>query len=130
MFEEYYLNNGQCDLINAAFHANVIWTPGMKPLRNLPGFEAAVSGTYESGDFTYSFLECDVIPLSAKESAETMKIEVEIAMPLKFSMRRHGFREKELDQMQKDKDEEKKSEGDLLGNNVLNAMRNRDQGVQ
>src|SRR5688572_24746731 len=37
MLEEYYLNNGQCDLINAAFHANVIWTPCMKPLRNLPG---------------------------------------------------------------------------------------------
>ena len=41
-----------------------------------------------------------------------------------------GFSEKELDQMQKDKDEEKKNEGGPLSNNVLKAMRNRDQGVQ
>lgn len=34
MLEEYYLNNGLYDLVNAALHENAIWTPGMKPLRN------------------------------------------------------------------------------------------------
>jgi hypothetical protein len=82
------------------------------------------------GDITYSFLEGDVIPLSVKDIAETMKREVEIGMPLTFGMRRHGCSEKELDQMQKDKDEEKKNEGGPFSNSVLKAMRNRDQGVQ
>src|SRR3990172_5678291 len=34
MLEEYYLNNGLYDLVQAALHENAIWTPGMEPLRN------------------------------------------------------------------------------------------------
>ena len=34
MLEEYYLNNGLYDLVSQKLHANAIWTPGMKPLRN------------------------------------------------------------------------------------------------
>ena len=43
-------------------------------------------GTYEGGggDITYSFLDGDVILLSVKDIAETMKREEEIGMRLKF----------------------------------------------
>jgi hypothetical protein len=34
MLEEYYLNNGLYDLVQAELHENAIWAPGMKPLRN------------------------------------------------------------------------------------------------
>lgn len=34
MLEDYYLNNGLYDMVQAALHENAIWTPGMKPLRN------------------------------------------------------------------------------------------------
>jgi len=67
--------------------------------------------------------------LRAKEITETIKFELEIDMPEVFHVLA-WLREKELDQMHKDKNEKKKCEVNLLGNNGLNASWKRDQGVR
>lgn len=98
-------------------------------LRQLPGFDASAIGTFEDGGFDHSFKERPVIPLSAKEVAETVKLEVDAGMPLVFSMRRQGFDQPQLDQMQTDLQQQRDNENELFGNLVLDSIRNRDQGT-
>jgi hypothetical protein len=97
-------------------------------IHGLPGFENV--GEYESGGQEHTFADRPVIQPSMKEVAETIKAEVDTGMPLVFSMRRNGFSEGEITQMQADAEAQKKREGALLGNLVLDAMRERDQGAQ
>lgn len=116
--------NAEWALVNAQKMALTIGQ-----LHNLPDFETGTIGTYEAGDFTHSFQEREVIPLSKKERAETVKVFVDAGMALKFSMKQNGFSDEEIKEMQKLLDDQKREENQLLGDMVLDAMRNRDQGL-
>ena len=63
-------------------------------IHRLPGFENL--GTYESGALDHTFAARDVIPMSAKERAETIQMEVQAGTPLPVSMKRHGYNEEEI----------------------------------
>ena len=117
--------NAEWALINAQKMALTIGQ-----MRNLPGFEAATIGTYETGDFNHSFQERDVIPLSKKERAETVKAYIDTGMSLKFALKQNGFSDEEIKDNQTLLEEQKKEEERLLGNLVLDAMRGRDQGLE
>ena len=97
-------------------------------LRGLKGFEESVIGTFENGDFVHSFLERDVIPLSKQDQSEGVKTDTEAGMSLEFSMKRYGFSETEIEENQKLLEKQRKNEQSVLGDLVLNAMRDRDQG--
>lgn len=66
-------------------------------LHGLEGFKEL--GTFENGDLVHRFAERDVIPMGAKEKAETIKVEGEAGIPLLFSMKRHGFSEEEINEV-------------------------------
>jgi len=116
--------NAETALINAQKMALTIGQ-----LRNLPGFESKTIGTYEVGDFAHSFLEREVIPISKKERAETVKAFVDAGMSRGFGMKQAGFSETEIEDDSKVAEEEKKAEQQLFGTLVLDSMRNRDQGL-
>jgi hypothetical protein len=67
-------------------------------IHNLDGFGGL--GSFENGDFNHTFAERDVIPVSAKEKAEMVKVDADAGMPLLFSMKRHGFSEEEIKEVQ------------------------------
>jgi hypothetical protein len=98
-------------------------------LRGLKGFEEATIGTYEAGDFEHTFVERDVISASKKERGETVKIFTEAGMSKKFSMKQNGFTDAEIAEEEKLSKEQRESEKQELGELVLNAMRERDQGT-
>jgi hypothetical protein len=68
-------------------------------LHALDGFQDL--GTFENGDFDHTFGERDVIPMSARERAETVKADVDAGIPLLFSMKRNGFSEEEVREVEK-----------------------------
>jgi hypothetical protein len=70
-------------------------------LRQLDGFEADTIGTFEDGSFKHSFVEREVVPLSQKERAETVKVFTDAKMPLDFAMRQIGFSEDEIQTVMK-----------------------------
>jgi len=63
-------------------------------VHKLNGFEGL--GNFENGDLIHTFAERDVIPMSAKEKAETIQAETSAGMPLIFSMKQHGFSEEQI----------------------------------
>ena len=117
--------NAEWALINAQRMALTIGQ-----LHNLPGFDTATIGTYEAGDFIHSFQERDVIPLSKKERADTVKAYIDTGLSLEFALKQNGFSEDEIADNQKLLEEQKKQEQQLLGTIVLDAMRGRDQGLE
>lgn len=98
-------------------------------LRNLPGFEANTIGTFDAGDFTHSFQERDVIPLSKKERAEIVKALVDSTASLDFAMKQAGFTEEEIAENRTAAEADTQRQNTQLGDLVLQAMRNRDQGA-
>jgi hypothetical protein len=66
-------------------------------IHGLEGFRDL--GTFENGDFEHTFAERDVIPMSAKEKAETVKADIDAGLPLLFSMKRHGYSEEEIEEV-------------------------------
>lgn len=117
--------NAETALINAQTMALTIGQ-----LRNLPGFEANVIGTYDAGDFAHSFLERDVIPLTKKERAEIVKSYVDSGMALDFAMKQAGYTEDEIAEQATASTAQQQKQNSVLGDLVLQAMRNRDQGTQ
>ncbi|OGR31699.1 MAG: hypothetical protein A2139_07595 [Desulfobacca sp. RBG_16_60_12] len=68
-------------------------------IHKLDGFQDL--GSFESGALAHTFAERDVIPMSAKERAETVGAEVTAGMPLLFSMKRNGFTDAEIAEVMK-----------------------------
>jgi hypothetical protein len=68
-------------------------------IHQLQGF--AELGSFEDGDFEHTFAERDVIPLSKKERAETVKSYTDTGMPLDFAMEQNGFSVDEINDMKK-----------------------------
>ncbi len=115
--------NAETALVNAQKMALTIGQ-----LRNLPGFEAKAIGTFEAGDFAHTFQERDVISLSKKERAEIVKGLTDSGAALDFAMKQAGFSEEEIAENSTAADEQAKRQNNQLGDIVLQAMRNRDQG--
>ena len=90
--------------------------------------EFAGIGSYEAGDFEHSFAEREVIPVSETERAETVKALVDASMPLTTAMRRAGYSEAEIVQMQQDKQTDAASSQAALGTSLTAAMRQFDAG--
>jgi hypothetical protein len=63
-------------------------------VHKLKGFDNL--GSFDNGDLVHTFAERDVIPMSAKEKAETIQAETAAGMPLIFSMKQHGFSEEQI----------------------------------
>jgi len=63
-------------------------------IHKLNGFQDL--GTFESGALAHTFAERDVIPMTAREKAETVKSETDAGLPLLFSMKRQGFSEADI----------------------------------
>lgn len=74
----------------------------------LKGFESL--GSFENGDFAHSFAAREVIAISEKERAETIKTTKESGVPLLTAVRRNGWNDTEIEQMEKDQaaDDERK----------------------
>ena len=86
-------------------------------------------GAYENGDFDHTFAERDVISLSAFEDAEIIKAETGSNIPLVTAVRRRGWSEAEIKQMEKDKLAQSEAEQLSLAQAMLEAERRRDQNV-
>ena len=95
-------------------------------LHQLEGFKDL--GSFENGDLEHTFAERDVIPTSKKERAETVKTFTDSGMALEFAMKQNGFTQDEIDENDKLLKEQQDNERKELGDLVLNAMRERDQG--
>lgn len=67
-------------------------------LHNLDGFQDL--GSFEEGALEHTFAERDVIPMSAKEKAETVKADIDAGIPLLFSMKQHGYSEEQIKEVQ------------------------------
>jgi hypothetical protein len=80
-------------------------------------------GDYAAGDFEHSFTERDVLPLSEFEQAEESKTYVEMGVPLKTVLRRQGWTQADMEQLEKDLAEQRQNEKTDLATAVLNAQR-------
>lgn len=85
-------------------------------------------GNYESGDFDHTFATRPVVPLTESEEAEVIAAETGAGIPLKTSLRRRGWSEEEIKQLEKDKEEEKKNSQDSFAQALLNSQRNFNRG--
>lgn len=88
----------------------------------LEGFSGL--GTYEAGDFEHKFMERSVIPLTEKEEAEIVFTESGKKIPLLTALRRRGWTEEQIKEMEKDKKKEDEANQERLGQAMLNAQRN------
>jgi hypothetical protein len=94
------------------------------------GLFPANIGKYENGDFDHRFANRDVFPLSDIDVAEVVKADVDAGIPLVTSLRKRGWSEADIKEMEKDKAKEKKANAASLGQALLNAQRNFDAGGQ
>lgn len=68
-------------------------------LGKVNGFEGFQQlGSFENGDFEHSFAEQEVLPLTKKERAETVKISTEAGMDILFAMKQAGYSGPELEE--------------------------------
>lgn len=87
-------------------------------------------GSYDAGDFEHSFEQRDVIRPSEFERAEIGKIYVEMGVPVKTVLRRSGWSEADLKEMDADKAEQDAAQQRTLASAVLDAQRRMDGGQQ
>ena len=87
-------------------------------------------GDYEKGDFKHSFQERPVIDVSEEEKADTVRLETASSIPLITSLRRHGWSENELMQMEKDQEAEQGREQKNLAQSMLEARRRFNAGEE
>ena len=66
-------------------------------LHGLEGFPDL--GSFENGDFDHSFAEREVIPMSAKEKAETIKAQTEAGVPFVSALKLNGYTEEQIKEM-------------------------------
>jgi hypothetical protein len=66
-------------------------------IHKLKGFTEI--GTFESGDFEHTFAEREVIPLSKRERAETVKAHKDSGMPMEFAMKQNGYTQEEIQEV-------------------------------
>jgi hypothetical protein len=86
-------------------------------------------GNYAAGDFEHSFAEREVIRLSDFEQAETVGALVKATVPVVSALRRVGWSESELAQMEEDKQSESQATTQSLGQALLAAQRRQDQNA-
>ncbi len=87
-------------------------------------------GSFKGGDFEHSFEEREIFPLSSHERAETGKVMVDMGVPLKTVLRRQGWSEADLTQLDEDLAEQQAGQQQTLATAVLNAQRSLDRGEQ
>lgn len=85
-------------------------------------------GTYENGDFEHKFATRDIIPVSNAEKYETAKTAVDAGIPLKTDLRREGWSEDDLKQLDEDQEDENEKNAETFAQTALNAARRFDQG--
>jgi hypothetical protein len=78
-------------------------------------------GTYESGDFEHAFAEREVIPVPESEQAEIVRTETGAGVPLVVSLRRHGWSEDQIKEVEEIKAKEE-------AESLANALRKFDAG--
>jgi hypothetical protein len=93
----------------------------------LEGF--AGIGSYEDGDFAHTFAEREVIPVSQIERAEAAKTLVDAGVPLKTALRRQGWSDEELAQLELDLAEQEARQQQTLAAAVLQAQRQFERGA-
>jgi hypothetical protein len=94
----------------------------------LEGFKGI--GSFEAGDFEHSFEERETLPLPDFERAEQGEIEVRMGIPLRTVLRRQGWGEAELEQLDADLAEQQQAQQQTLAAAVLRAQREVDRGEQ
>lgn len=85
-------------------------------------------GSYEDGDFEHKFAERDVIPLTESEQYESINAAITAGIPLVTALRRAGWTDAEIAQMEKDKKKEEKERQNNLATALLENQRRFDQG--
>lgn len=85
-------------------------------------------GDYENGDFDHKFAARDIIPISNAEKYETAKTAVDSGIPLKTALRREGWSDDDLKQLDEDQEEESKKNQETFAQTALEAARRFDQG--
>lgn len=86
-------------------------------------------GNYDAGDFDHHFMEREVIPLTPKEKAELVKLDVEAGVPLTTSLKWRGRTETEIADMEADRATEASNTSQNLAQALLTAQRRQDQGA-
>lgn len=94
------------------------------------GVWARDPGNYEAGDFDHSFITRPIIPLTRSEIAEIVKSEVDAGIPLITALRRSGWTEDELAQMEEDKAAEAEAQQATLARALLDAQDSLNAGQQ
>ena len=78
-------------------------------------------GNYEAGDFEHTFEKRPIMPMSHTEKMEVIKSSVDSGIPLVTAVRRAGWSEEEIEQLQTDLDEAKESEKTSLASALMSA---------
>lgn len=86
-------------------------------------------GNFEKGEFNHSFKKRDVLPISESELASESKTYTDMGVPLKTALRRQGWSEADLQQLDTDQAEQSAKERETLATAVLNAQRAVDGGA-
>lgn len=86
-------------------------------------------GNYDAGDFDHHFREREIIPLTPKEKAELVKLDVESGVPLTTSLKWRGRTDAEIEDMLADKATEASNTSQNLAQALLTAQRRQDQGA-
>lgn len=86
-------------------------------------------GNYQAGDYAHSFADRPIMPTTELEESEVIKNQVAAGVPLVTSLRRAGWSEDELAQLEKDQAESDKRRQETFGQAMLTQARNFDQGA-
>lgn len=86
-------------------------------------------GSFEAGEFSHSFQKRDVMPVSDADLADEAKVYVDMGVPLKTALRRQGWSEADLKQLEADQAEQSEKEKETLAAAVLRAQRAMDSGA-
>lgn len=86
-------------------------------------------GSYDAGDFEHTFEQRDVIRPSEFERAEIGKTYFEMGVPTKTILRRSGWSEVDLKELDADKAEQDAAQQRTLASAVLDAQRKLDSGA-
>lgn len=85
-------------------------------------------GTYENGDFDHSFKERQILTLPELEKANITQIYVTAGAPITTAVRRAGWSEQEVNDMEGERQQEQLNQASGLGTALLNAQTAFDQG--
>ncbi|MCB8942558.1 MAG: hypothetical protein H6658_02160 [Ardenticatenaceae bacterium] len=85
-------------------------------------------GSFDDGDFEHTFAERDIIPVGRSEEAETWKAERDAGLPLFTSLRRSGYTEEQMAEIEEDKQRETAMNQAGMASALLEAQARFDSG--